>query len=90
MWQIFAATLAKNLLGSKTAQAPPVEKPTPYSTSGFRRPTGRRGSQAVRSRPAPVELDSSANFSVSLKNAVHKRMLRETKDTVKVAKATKA
>ena len=89
-WATFGANLALNLLnrgGSK--QQAPIQQPEKFSTAGYRRGTGRRGSQATTSRPAPVEMTPIVSAD-SIAKTVLARMLRETKDQVKVAKATKA
>lgn len=88
-WATFGANLALNLLsGSKGGQSAPIQPPEKFSTSGYRRGTGRRGSQATQSQPARVEVASGVSAD-SLAKSVLSRMLRETRDQVKVAKATK-
>ena len=87
----FAATLGANLLMSKMSQAPEVLPPSQvvgrYSTSQFRRGTGRRGSRAGRTIAAPVETTASYSPESRYK-AVVQAMLRD--NTVKQAKAKKA
>lgn len=90
-WATFGANLALNLLGGKggRAQAAPAQQVPQLNLGGYKRAVGRRGSQATTSRPATVETapvvtaDSIAKMALS-------RMLRETKDEVAQAKATKA
>ena len=87
----FGAQLAMNLLGSKRATPPPVERSPTFSTSGYRGPTsGRRGSQATKSRAAQVNVGPDVAMASNIKSTVLRRMLRETADTIKQAKATKA
>ena len=89
-WGTFAASLAINLLGGgKKPQQAPIAPPEKYSTAGYRRGTTRRGSQASQSRPAPVQM-ANITSSESIAKAVLSRMLRETKDQVKIAKSTRA
>ncbi len=89
-WATFAANLALNLLsGSGSKQQAPLQPPEKFSTAGYRRGTGRRGSQATTSRPAPVEMTPIVSAD-SIAKSVLSRMLRETRDQVNVAKATKA
>jgi hypothetical protein len=89
-WAAFGANLALNLLDKGKQGPKPIAPPKHFSTAGYRRGTGRRGSQATQSRAAQVEVGSDINQAGAIKSAVLKRMLRETSDTVKVAKATKA
>ena len=86
----FGAQLALNLL-SKGKQGPKqIAPPKDFSTAGYRRGTGRRGSQATKSRAADVFSTPDIGMAGNIKSTVLRRMLRETADTVKVAKATKA
>jgi len=89
-WATFGANLALNLLkGGGSKQQAPIQPPEKFSTAGYRRGTARRGSQATTSRPAPVEMAEGVSAD-SIAKSVLSRMLRETRDQVDVAKATKA
>ena len=90
-WATFGANLAMNLIdgGKAKAQAVPAQQAPQFSTAGYKRAVGRRGSQASKSRAAPVQMAPGVSAD-SIAKTVLARMLRETKDTVKVAKATKA
>ena len=89
-WATFGANLALSLIsgGGKKSQPAPIQPPDKFSTAGYRRGTARRGSQATTSRPAPVAMASGVSAD-SIAKSVLSRMLRETRDQVKVAKATK-
>ena len=89
-WAAFGANLALNLLDKGQKGPKQIAPPKHFSTAGYRRGTGRRGSQATQSRAAQVEVGSGTNQADSIKSAVLKRMLRETADTIKQAKATRA
>ena len=86
----FGAQLALNLLSKGQKGPKQIAPPKDFSTAGYRRGTGRRGSQATKSRAADVSTTSDVNIAGAIKSTVLRRMLRETADTVKVAKATKA
>ena len=92
-WATFGANLAMNLIGGSKSgaqgQAVPAQQAPRFSTAGYKRAVGRRGSQASKSRAAPVQMAPGVGAD-SIAKTVLARMLRETKDTVKVAKATKA
>lgn len=90
-WATFGATLATNLLGGKggRAQAAPAQQVPPLNLGGYKRAVGRRGSQATKSRAAPVQMAPGVDADSIAKMALS-RMLRETKDKVAQAKATKA
>jgi len=90
-WATFGASLATNLLGGKggRAQATPAQQVPQLNLGGYKRAVGRRGSQATKSRPASVHVKEAVTADSIAKMALS-RMLRETKDKVKQAKATKA
>ena len=90
-WATFGASLATNLLGGKggRAQATPAQQVPQLNLGGYKRAVGRRGSQATKSRAAPVQMAPGVTADSIAKMALS-RMLRETKDKVAQAKATKA
>jgi len=90
-WATFGAALATNLFtgGKPRAQATPAQQVPQLNLGGYKRAVGRRGSQASKSRAAPVSMAATAGAD-SIYKTVIARMLRETKDNIKVAKATKA
>ena len=57
-WATFGASLATNLLGSKggRTQAAPAQQVPQLNLGGYKRAVGRRGSQATKSRAAPVQM----------------------------------
>ena len=92
--QAFATNLALNLVGGSgksgaRGQAAPVQQVQKLNLGGYKRGTGRRGSQASKSRPAPVTMAANPGAESILK-ATLARMLRESKDNIKKAKALKA
>jgi hypothetical protein len=92
--QAFATNLALNLVGGSgksgaRGQAAPVQQVQKLNLGGYKRAVGRRGSQASKSRAAPVTMASTAGAD-SIYKTVIARMLRETKDKVKQAKVMKA
>lgn len=92
-WATFATNLAMNLIGGGKGgaggQPAPVQQAPQLNLGGYKRQVGRRGSQASKSRAAPVSMAATAGAD-SIYKTVIARMLRETKDNIKVAKATKA
>jgi len=92
--QAFATNLALNLVGGSgksgaRGQAAPVQQVQKLNLGGYKRGTGRRGSQASKSRAAPVTMAATAGAD-SIYKTVIARMLRESKDNIKKAKALKA
>lgn len=90
----FATNLAMNLIGGSgkggaSGQAAPVQQVEKLNLGGYKRAVGRRGSQASKSRAAPVTMASTAGAD-SIYKTVIARMLRESKDNIKKAKALKA
>ena len=90
----FATNLAMNLIGGSgkggaSGQAAPVQQVQKLNLGGYKRAVGRRGSQASKSRAAPVTMASTAGAD-SIYKTVIARMLRESKDNIKKAKALKA
>ena len=93
-WANFATNIAMNLVGGggkggASGQAAPVQQVPQLNLGGYKRGVGRRGSQASKSRAAPVTMASTAGAD-SIYKTVIARMLRETKDKVKQAKVMKA
>ena len=90
-WGAFGASLATNLFlgGKPKAQATPAQQVPQLNLGGYKRAVGRRGSQATKSRAAPVQMAPGVTADSIAKMALS-RMLRETKDKVAQAKATKA
>lgn len=89
-WAAFGANLALNLLDRGKQGPKQIAPPKDFSTAGYRRGTGRRGSQATRSRAAEVNVGPDVSMASNIKSTVLRRMLRETADTIKQAKATRA
>lgn len=92
--QAFATNLALNLVGGSgksgaRGQAAPVQQVQKLNLGGYKRGTGRRGSQASKSRAASVHIKEAVTADSIAKMALS-RMLRETKDKVKQAKVMKA
>lgn len=90
----FATNLAMNLIsgsgkGGARGQAAPVQQVPKLNLGGYKRQVGRRGSQASKSRAAPVSMAATAGAD-SIYKTVIARMLRESKDNIKKAKALKA
>lgn len=90
-WGAFGAKLALNLFsgGKPSAKAAPAQQVPQINLGGYKRAVGRRGSQATKSRAAPVQMAPGVSADSIAKMALS-RMLRETKDKVKQAKAIKA
>ena len=91
-WATFATNLAMNLIGGGKGEPggqPQAQQVPQLNLGGYKRAVGRRGSQASKSRAAPVTMASTAGAD-SIYKTVIARMLRESKDNIKKAKALKA
>tara|TARA_R100000231_G_scaffold139240_1_gene119749 strand:- start:1179 stop:1457 length:279 start_codon:yes stop_codon:yes gene_type:complete len=81
-----AGKMATNMLtgGGSRVSAPAVQAPTPMSLDKFKRPTGRRRSNARRTTPAKATSPSLYGGGPSRYNAVLRKMLNESATTKKV------
>lgn len=81
-----AGKMVSNMIGGggSRASAPAVQPPKPMSLEEFKRPTGRRRSNARRTTPAKATSPSLYGGGPSRYNAVLRKMLNESATTKKV------